>query len=1395
MYMSFPSRFLKQASLCLLCLLGIALQSAAQRPADTPANTKPGLEYHYYEGNWDSLPEFSLKTPSLEGTATKPHPYYRLRENAYGLTFTGYVEVPSTGEYTFYLKSDDGSRLWIGEELVVDNDGKHGPREISGSISLEAGIHQVSIHYFERGGNETLQVSFEGPTFSKRTVPATAWAHEVPLPPEPVDPEPTPEPDPEIDPAVVYRSSDIPVAPESGLEYKYYEGSWSVLPDFTNEVPVSEGVASTPDPFYRSVEEDYGITFMGYIEVPEKGEYTFYLDSDDGSCLWIGDSLVVNNDGLHEATEASGTIGLEAGYHAISIQYFQNTGSVHLEVSYESSGISKQIIPENAWSHEAGDIPTLPGDCTGSDGQRCPDMPQSPQPGLAFEYFEGSWSILPDFTVLTPVSTGIADTPHPGYGLLEDGYGLVFSGYVEVPASGDYTFYVNSDDGSRLWIGDTLVVDNDGLHGQTEVSGTISLMAGYHEVSVQYFERGGGEVLQVSYEGPGIAKQVIAGSAWSHEAITGTPEPDPEPDPDPVPDPDPDTQPKPESRFAPQPGLVFEYYEGNWTSIPEFTTLTPVSRGVARTPNSDYRLREDLYGLAFTGYIDIQTAGDYTFYLNSDDGSRLWISGTLVVDNDALGGPHEKAGTVSLEAGFHEVMIDYFESSGSELLQVSYEGPGISKQTIPESAWSHEAVGIQFPSDFYNPNATLVPLSQAANLQTLLDQHSIVLLESGDYSVNGPSQLILSSGQQVYGLPGAVTPGILIPSGTTDLVVSYIQAKGGITFGSGSKPIARNHFRGMQVTSFNGKDMVLEDNLFVSGVNCKINFDCSNNGYIRNNRFIRFMASSSWPQLVFHGNPNSTEDSYGNTFLWLNFLTPHGYASSIRDIEDLTFIAVDAESWNWKDYDDRALIYTENMGTLRLFGTQGGNHLSEDRLTPLIESKANEILMFDVNTANSNQLTDPNIVFGAGNVSSLGVMNKSYSTRSMESQVSRFNISEGNGDDVQLNGSKVSAALDATQAEALRTMIRPNLRKGMPWEAPRHGGIPDPAGKYWKQGLANQPDHTSWLQNRIDTEGIVHLEPGTYYISAPLKILDNHGIVGSGMGETVIIAKTADFDMFTTPVATGNHFVVLCNLTVQGGYNGLALNQPGLVHTRFSLAFVQFRDMVNSGIVIDTTYSLDNNFMDHLYFVKCLNGILQLTDPNYAGGNTPTNSFMDKSFWYRCQFIECGIPLNLPAKRANNLNVYHECLFEGSTEKIYHLYNNLTTHFTNCDFIDNAGEPTQNYNSRFVNCYFRNGPTTTGYGNAGNIFAGCIFDANGNNSSIISGSTKGRSLFMNCSGDQPLGTLTDAILLNNSLPDVNARSIIYVDGQRTTLDSEAADPQPQMLWGVEQFYELPAWDQ
>jgi len=150
------------------------------------------------------------------------------------------------------------------------------------------------------------------------------------------------------------RSSTVEVTVESdrdgaadstGVIYSYYEGSWDQLPDFDALTPVDADTTDTVSLAPAQRADNFALRFRGFLKVPADTTYTFYVESDDGSALFIGGRRVVDNDGIHPAREASGALRLSKGYHPIRIEYFEAGGDEHLALRWESDSIEKAPVP------------------------------------------------------------------------------------------------------------------------------------------------------------------------------------------------------------------------------------------------------------------------------------------------------------------------------------------------------------------------------------------------------------------------------------------------------------------------------------------------------------------------------------------------------------------------------------------------------------------------------------------------------------------------------------------------------------------------------------------------------------------------------------------------------------------------------------------------------------------------------------------------------------------------------------------------------------------------------------------------------------------------------------------------------------------------------------------
>jgi hypothetical protein len=152
-----------------------AFEKLEPREPDPPASAEPGLKYSAYlaEGMFrENMPDYSRMKAEKSGTAGFFDLSLAPREDRFGMVFTGWLEVPRDGLYILSVGSDDGSRLYIGDRLVADNDGLHQYGEKGGEAALKAGKHRIRVEFFEGEGGQRLSVKWEGPGVPRQDIPA-----------------------------------------------------------------------------------------------------------------------------------------------------------------------------------------------------------------------------------------------------------------------------------------------------------------------------------------------------------------------------------------------------------------------------------------------------------------------------------------------------------------------------------------------------------------------------------------------------------------------------------------------------------------------------------------------------------------------------------------------------------------------------------------------------------------------------------------------------------------------------------------------------------------------------------------------------------------------------------------------------------------------------------------------------------------------------------------------------------------------------------------------------------------------------------------------------------------------------------------------------------------------
>ncbi len=131
-------------------------------PASNVSNLQPGLKCSEYKGDWDLMPDFSTMKPrsSFTEQGLSVPKAKEIAEEYVGRVYTGYIDAPSDEMYDIALTSDDGSKLYIDDKLVIDNDGLHGAVMKHGAAPLAKGWHKVRIEWFNKTGDAALSVSW-----------------------------------------------------------------------------------------------------------------------------------------------------------------------------------------------------------------------------------------------------------------------------------------------------------------------------------------------------------------------------------------------------------------------------------------------------------------------------------------------------------------------------------------------------------------------------------------------------------------------------------------------------------------------------------------------------------------------------------------------------------------------------------------------------------------------------------------------------------------------------------------------------------------------------------------------------------------------------------------------------------------------------------------------------------------------------------------------------------------------------------------------------------------------------------------------------------------------------------------------------------------------------------
>ena len=156
---------------------GATFLRRSYRDASSVADAQPGLRFALFDGAFATVHSIEQGTRAATGIANSFDLQQFGRSVNYGIRLDGYLKVEADGYYQFAVESDDGSLLQIGDEVVVDNDGNHPSRVITGHIPLRQGFHRIKLLYFQSEGNVALRVSWGASGGELQPLPESALYH------------------------------------------------------------------------------------------------------------------------------------------------------------------------------------------------------------------------------------------------------------------------------------------------------------------------------------------------------------------------------------------------------------------------------------------------------------------------------------------------------------------------------------------------------------------------------------------------------------------------------------------------------------------------------------------------------------------------------------------------------------------------------------------------------------------------------------------------------------------------------------------------------------------------------------------------------------------------------------------------------------------------------------------------------------------------------------------------------------------------------------------------------------------------------------------------------------------------------------------------------------------
>jgi hypothetical protein len=448
--------------------------------------------------NVRSLPDYSAFRPTGSATTDKidvdPAKGQRgpaalpEKTDGLGMRFIGVFMTTGEGIFKWRLNSKDGARLHIDDKTVIENDGIHDATSKVAYVHLAEGTHTIILDSFNSQGSPVLKLYLQPPMGEEQLFSLSKGA-------------------------VGWKEPEKPYDVLWGQVYFVPKGNYPEGPDFSRLSPIgrliapelnitgNEGFVGLP-----GKKDMVGIRYQGFFNVQGAGIFAFRLVSDSFARLTIGkQSIAETTSGTKSEAGQLGWAFLQQGSYPITLDYFNPQGDPQLRLYVTPPTQPEELFAPaknlEGFASDSGNLSFIPG----------------------FVYFlKPNTKAFPNFNQLTPAGMFFSkaiDYPlnrgtreFPGVPKREEWLGLRF--YVKFSLgdqeAGTYKFRLVSDDSARLIVGKKEVIKPGAPGKLHDVSGSVDLPAGSHEMFLDYMQTTGPSALQLYITPPGGEEKIFA---------------------------------------------------------------------------------------------------------------------------------------------------------------------------------------------------------------------------------------------------------------------------------------------------------------------------------------------------------------------------------------------------------------------------------------------------------------------------------------------------------------------------------------------------------------------------------------------------------------------------------------------------------------------------------------------------------------------------------------------------------------------------------------------------------------------------------------------------------------------------------------------------------------------